>query len=599
MDRLRKLLCLSLFLFAARGLATTQSIQVSGRYFIYCDNLRIVFGSGDIVVQSGDVKLRGNVLYYDVSSLRGILYGVAPIESTNAAPASGDIVYFQGIPPRFHTESFGERITHKEDEGLRFQLRKPSLAEFKDYALYFEFREFSVDSRGKIRARTVIPYIMGVPSMPMRHFSVNRGSLEGRTVFYLEDLHYTRAEGLALDSRLRLHLRPFHGDFSLKAVERALFSLPGTPRGLLYSGQLTLRPGKADLLNMGVRGNTGDNSFSLTFSHANRVGIVEYDLSQQFSDRAGSDLFSELRARFALYPFKGFSPQFSFRYNWGRSISYSVSTPLRIKEKIKLNLGIERRILREGFESDQVDLLADFGFETRFFSLDSGFRLNRDILEETSRKNFSVQVPLTPIQLLEKNFSLAITPFYLFNSFPSSNGMETSSSPGIRLLIRSLGLRLPLGLELRPSLAVNHIWDGLREDMTDFQTDLALGRRIGNVDLAAEYGLASRFRSRGFWVEGTHARNLSFSGTFQFHDHINLRLRMILDNDLKPETLTWNGRIGLPWNLQFSSFVIYYIRGDRFQSVELFVEKVFKHKLKIQGGYSLALRKFFIKLLLV
>ncbi|HDP95833.1 MAG TPA: hypothetical protein ENN40_10810 [Candidatus Aminicenantes bacterium] len=596
---MQKLLCLSLLLIAARGLASTQSIQVSGRYFIYCDNLKIIFGSGDIVVKSGDLKLRGNVLYYDVSTLRGILYGGAPIDAGDAPPHIGDSVYFQAIPPRFHAESFGERIAGRGNDVKRFQLRKPTLAEFKDHAIYFEFRGFSIDARGKVRAETVIPYIMGVPSMPMRHFSVNRGSLEGRTIFYLEDLHYTRAEGLALDSRLRLHLRPFHGDFSLKAVERALFGLPGTPRGLLYTGQLALRPKKTDMLNMAVRGSTKDRSFSLTLSHADRLGILEYDLSQQFSDRAGSDLFSEIRARLALHPFKGFRPQFSFRYNWGHSISYRITTPLEVKEKIRLSLGLERRILREGFESDQLDLQADFGFQTRLFSLDSGIRINRDMLEKTNRRNSSVQVPLTPIHLLEKNLSLAITPFYLFNSFPSGEETQTSSSPGIRLLARSRGLRLPLGFELRPSLAVHHIWDGLQEDMTDFQTDLVLGRRVGGVDLTAEYGLASRFRSRGFWVEGTHTRNLSFAGTFQLHKDTSLRLRMILDNDLKPETLTWNGRVRLPWNLQFSSFVIYYIRGERFQTLELFVEKVFKHKLKIQGGYSLALRKFFIKLLLV
>jgi len=221
------------------------------------------------------------------------------------------------------------------------------------------------------------------------------------------------------------------------------------------------------------------------------------------------------------------------------------------------------------------------------------------MLERISRRNFSVQVPFTPLPLAGKSLTLAVTPFYMFNSFPSGDGVQSSSSPGLRLLVRSEGLTLPLGFILRPGFAVNHIWDGLQEDMTDFQSELALTRRVGDMEIAVEYGLASRFLSRGFWVEGTHTRNLSVTGTYQRGREISLRLRMIMDNDLKPDTLTWNGQVHLPWDLRLSSFVIYYIRGERFQTVEVFLEKVVKRKLKIQGGYSFALKKFFFKLLLV
>jgi len=599
MGKLPKLLCLSFFLCTALGAAANTSLHITGRYFIYSDKVKMVFGCGDIVVRDETLRLRGEVLYYDVSSRRGVLYGGHASGPEESGSDSADIVYFQGVPPRFHYESLGERVESRGTGAQRFQLRKPTLEEFRDNAVYFEFRGFNVDSRGRVRAETVIPYIMGMPSMPMRRFTVNRGSLKDRTLFYIQDLNYTRAEGLGLDTRLQLHLHPLRGNFSIIAYERELFRLPGIRRGLLYSGQLALHPKKSELLNLAIRGNTGERSFNLTLSRSSRIGPLEYKISQQFSDRSGSDLFSEIRAQVILHPFKGFQPQFSFRYNWQRSVAYQIATPLELGKKIRLNLGMERRILREGFESDQMELRADFDFQSRWFSLDSGFRINQDMLAKVNRKNFSLQIPFKPISLLGKNIFLTFTPFYLFNSFPSGEESQSSSSPGIRFQARSRGLLLPLGLTLRPSFTLNHIWDGLQEDMTDFRTELALVRRVGGLELAMEYGLASRFRSQGFWVEGTHTRNLSVTGEFRNRNGANLRLRMIMDNDLKPETMTWNGQIRLPWNLRLSSFVIYYIRGDRFQTVEVFIEKVFKHKLKIQGGYSLALRKFFIKLLLV
>lgn len=599
MDRLRKLLCLSLLSCLVPGLLRGQSIQVSGRYFIYCDHLKMIFGSGEIVLKSGEVTLQGSVLYYDVSTLKGVLYGGPEADLREPTPHHGDVVYFQGIPPRFHSESFRERVISHGDELQRFQLRKPTLEEFKDYALFFEFRGFSVDPRGRIRAETVIPYIMGMPSVPMRHFSVNRGSLENRSLFYLEDLHYTRSEGLALDSRLLLHTRPLRGDFSLKAYERRLFRLPGTPRGLLYSGRMSLYPGKTDLLSVRVGGDTGERSFNLALNRSQRKGWFEYELNQQFSGRHGAGLFTELSARVTLHASKQLRPRFDLRYNWKKSISYSIDIPLEVKEKVRFNLGMERRIFREGFHSDQMDLHANFGFQSHWFSMDSEFRWNRDMLDRINRKNFSIHLPFNPFFLLEKNISIAFTPYYLFNSFPTTGGVETSASPGIRILVQGRGLLLPFGFELRPNLAANHIWEGLEEDVTDFQSHLAIVRKLGGFELALEYNLSSRFLSREFWVEGTNTRNLSVSGGFSRADEIDLRLRLIMDNDLKPETLTWNGRVKLPWDLRLSSFMIFYVRGNRFQTLEVFVEKMFKHKLRIQGGYSLALKKFFIKLLLV
>ena len=597
MDRLPKLLFLSLILCGVMLTAQDHTLHASGRYFIYNDNTKMIFGSGDIVLRSGATRLRGEVLYYDAAARRGILYG-GPTGDTGESP-QWDIAYFRGVPPEFHFESLGERIASGGTGTQRFQLRKPTLEELRDNAIYFEFREFSVDPGGRIRARTVIPYIMGMPSMPMRKFTVNRGSLEDRNLFYIEDLHYTRTEGLAVDTRLHLHLRPLHGEFLLKGYERELFHLEGIRRGLLYSGKLALRSGKKDALNLGLRGNTGDGSFNLTLSRTGNMGLLEYSISQHFSGRSGSDPFSEFQGRLAIKPFTGFNPQLFIRYNWKESVTYKISAPLEIKNRLRLKLGLERRILREGYNSDQMELSAEFGFQGRWFSLDSGFRLNRDMLEKISRRNFSVQVPFTPLHLAGDSLTLAVTPFYMFNSFPSGAGIQSSSSPGIRMLVHSAGLKLPLGFVLRPGFAVNHIWDGLQDDMTDFQSELALTRRMGEVEFAVEYGLASRFLSRGFWVEGTHTRNLSVTGTYRTRRDVNLRLRMIMDNDLKPDTLTWNGQIRLPWDLRLSSFVIYYIRGERFQTVEVFLEKVVKRKLKIQGGYSFALKKFFFKLLLV
>lgn len=598
MGKLPKYLFLSLALCLALGAESDKTIRADGHFFIYNDTLKLIFGSGEISLILGDIILHGDILYYDVNARRGILYG-GPRPEPPGAPAGWDIVFFQGSPPRLLYEKLGKIAEIRGDPSLRFQIRKPGLQEFKDTALFFEFSRFEVNHTGRVRAEFVIPYIMGLPSMPLKQFTLNRGEISDRSSFTFKDVNYSQREGLSLDTHLRLRLNPVRGDFSIKAYERGLFKLSGIRRGLLYSGQLDFQPRKTSILVLTVLGNTGDKSFNLSLSHEHKTDSLKYRFSQQFSGRSGAELFTEFRSWLQWTPFSGFSPELSFRHNWESSYSYRVSAPIRISRKLKLRLGLERRIIREAFQSDQMDVSGNLDFQSHWFSLTSGYRINRDMINAVNRRNFSTQLTFTPIHFFQRNISLSITPFYLFNSFPSGEVIQTSSSPGIRFNLRSLGLELPLGLRLEPAFHFHHLWDGLSDDMTDFQTNLVLSRDFGPLCLSTAYSLASRFRSKGFWVEGNHTRNLHLIATLHSGDLTHLQLRFTMDNDLKLETCTWNGRVRLPWRMTLSSFAIYYIHGDRFQTVEIFLEKTFKRKLRIQGGYSLALKKIFLRFLLV
>jgi hypothetical protein len=122
-----------------------------------------------------------------------------------------------------------------------------------------------------------------------------------------------------------------------------------------------------------------------------------------------------------------------------------------------------------------------------------------------------------------------------------------------------------------------------------------LKNKIGRLELSLDYSLVSRYRSEGFWVEGYNVKSLNLSMNLKKESRYSLGLRLYYNNDLALENITFSGEIYFPANIKLSSFLLYYWNQDKFQSVEVFVEKKFSNIFKLQCGYSLALKKFFVK----
>jgi signal peptidase I len=596
-----KLLCLSLLLLNLTAPAAVKpQLYFEGDYFLYCQELNYIYGSGGIVLRGDSIEIRGDVLYLDVQSLKGVVYGHIAVKSADRAgePTYRDALFFQAFPFEFSTETYSDQIIKqgKQETGNWIVKREPQ--GLKDYAIYYEFREFSIDANRKVRARTVIPYVMGIPSVPLKRLTIKRGKLPEKTLFYFKNINYSDLDGLSLHTGLQVRGGLLRGDYNLKLYERALFKLPGIKRGALFSGSSDLSTKKTRILNLSTVLNSGEKSFNLRLHHHQDLGFLDYALSQTVSGREGSRLFLEFSSYLTLKKLKYIRPKFEFSHDLEKSYSYKISTPVYVWKKMNLHVGLERRVLRNDFRSDTLDFSSSLAFNFPLVNLSSSFYHTRDLVQSMNKNNFSLNLNFKPLTFLEKNVSFRFSSFYMFSAFPGGETVTRKSTPGVNVNLSSRGIGLPIGFTLQPSLSVNHIWDEGEEDFTDFNYLVSLKKRIGPLVCGLDYSLVSRYRSRSFWVEGYNTPNLNLNFQWQQRE-THLQLRFFYNNEIKLENISLSGQLKLPLGLKLSSFILYYRQSDRFQTVEVFLEKVFKHKIKIQGGYSLALKRFFIKFLLV
>jgi len=264
-----------------------------------------------------------------------------------------------------------------------------------------------------------------------------------------------------------------------------------------------------------------------------------------------------------------------------------------------VNVGWQRKILKDDYQSDTSDFSTSLNFNASLFSLSSNYNFSKNLLEAAIRKNFSVNMQFQPLLFLNKNIAVNISSFYMFSSLPMGGEGETRSriSPGVNIAVNSAGAAMPLGFMLIPSFTFNHLWDNREESFTDFNYSLSLAKEIGNFRASMDYTLASRYRAENFWLEGTNRQNLFLNFEFKNSDDYSFLLRFYHGNNLALENISFTGNFHLPFELSFSSFLLFYKQENKFQTLEVFIEKSFKKKIKIQGGYSLALKRFFVKFL--
>jgi hypothetical protein len=195
------------------------------------------------------------------------------------------------------------------------------------------------------------------------------------------------------------------------------------------------------------------------------------------------------------------------------------------------------------------------------------------------------------------NISMEIASTYMFSSLPLGEQTLTRISPGLNFAIRSAGVLMPLGFVLVPSFTFNHLWDNQEEDFTDFNYALSLQKEIGKFKASVDYTLASRYRAENFWIEGTSQQYLNLNLGLSDLDKYSFLFRFYFNNQLVLENISFTSQWNLFFDLHFSSFMLHNTLEKKFQTMEIFLEKTFRKRIKIQGGYSLALKRFFIKFL--
>lgn len=597
----------ALLLLLPLGTKAAPSLHFKGDYFLLSDDLSYIYGGGKITLKTPKWKITGDALYLDAKQLTGVIYGAVKMEPVKPAPGATetktyDALFFKGMSPKWQwlAAIYGDKMTLAGDMSLKsafLNFAKNTPGELKKASLFFEFREFSINKNGKVRARYVIPYMMGLPTVPLKRFTVRRGEWAERTMLAFNNLNYSAIDGLSASLFFRMRSKFVKGDYDIKLYERALFKLGDPKRGVLLSGQSRFLSKKKEFLGTNLLVNSGDGSFNLRLRHRKQYKFFRYALSQNLSGRRDQPVFSEFTSELTLLPVKVITPTFRFTHDFKNSYSYRVSTPLNLVKKLRLNIGWQRKIIRAAYQSDTTNLTTSMNFDAAIFTLSSNYNYSKNLLEATVRKNFSVNMRLKPLHLLMENVSLDVASFYMFSSLPSGDETVTRVSPGVNITLRSAGALLPLGFTLAPGFTFNHLWDNREENFTDFGYSLSLRKEIGNFSGSLDYTLASRYKAANFWIEGNNRQNLNLS--FQFKDikAYSFLLRFYWNTDLVMENISFTGQVKLPYDLRFSSFALYYNGDRKFRTLEIFIEKSFRKKIRIQGGYSLALKRFFIKFL--
>lgn len=601
---LKTALILLVLMLLPFGLTAAESLSFKSDYFLYSDDLSYLYGGGNISLDTGKWQVTGDVLYMNVQQLSGVIYGKVTMQPTDKSAGTDikkyDAVYFKGVFPNWQWlgVNYEKQLQFSGDETLQEAFAgfsKKTIAQLKSGSLFFEFKEFSIDKNQKIRAKYVIPYMMGLPTVPLRSFTVKRGQWAEKTMLAFNNINYTASDGLSLSFFLRLREKFTRGDYDIKLYERKLFNLADPKRGVLFSGQSRFFVKSNELLNYNVLVNSGDRSLNLRLNHRQNFKFFSYSLSQNISGRKNQPLFTEFSSRVTLNRLKLIQPAFLFSYDFKKSISYGLTTPLNLLKRVRLNVGWKRKIIRDTYRSDTSDFTTSMNFNGSFFSLNSNYNYSRNLLAAAVRKNFSVNMRMKPIYFLLDNIALDFSSFYMFSELPSGNQTLTRISPGVNIAVRSEGALLPLGFKLVPSFSLNHLWDNREENFTDFGYGLALRKELGKFAASLDYTLASRYRADSFWIEGNNRQNLNFNLSLKDRSHYSVLLRFYWNTHMKMENISLTGQINLPYDLRFSSFLLYYNQERKFRTLEIFIEKTFKKKIKIQGGYSLALKRFFIK----
>ncbi len=605
MEKFIKFLSLNLLLvFLVLSLGAEETLNFKGDYFLFSDDKNYVFGGGNISLKTGNMSLQADVLYMNVTDFTGVLYGAVQVKTDEGKKEEKeeqyDAVFFKGLPPQWLMVSYGKEMSVKGEQTLQslyLNFEKKTPETLKDSSLYFEFREFCIDKNKKIRAKIVIPYMMGLPTVPLKQFTVNRGEWAEKTMVAFNNINYSGLDGLSLAFLLRMRQKWIKGDYDIKLYERELLKMDGVKRGVLFSGKSMLFIKKKEFLDTTTLLNSGDRSFNLRLNLRKDFSIFSYALSQNISGRENQPTFLELSTDVTIKKLKMMMPTFNFTHDLKRSYSYRVSTPVSLWEKLNLNISWQRKILKENYRADTSDFATSLNFNSSLFLLSSNYNFSRNLLEATTRKNFAVNLNLKPLLFLEDNVSMNISTFYMFSALPLGNQVQERTSPGVNVRIESVGIAMPLGFEVLPSFTFNHLWDDLQENFTDFNYSFALQKKVGKFKGSVAYSLASRYRAKNFWIEGSNRQNINLDFELKNEVDYSLLLRFYFNNSLALENISFTGKLNLPFDLSLSSFLLYYSMEEKFQTVEVFIEKVFKNKIRLQGGYSLALKRFFVKFL--
>jgi hypothetical protein len=237
MARLIKYLFLSLlFVKTSVLIFAGESLYFKGDYFIYSDDLDYIYGSGKIVLTYESLTIRGDIVYFDIKNLKGVIYGDIHVKK-NEHEKRCNALFFRAFPLEFLCETYLDNINKEGIKDVEDFVIKKSPDNLKESALYYEFREFKINKDRKIKAKKVIPFVMGLISIPLKKLTIKRGKIPEKTMLYFKNINYSELDGVSLSLLFRLRNKLMKGDYDFKFYNRKLFKNSDEKKEYWFQGK--------------------------------------------------------------------------------------------------------------------------------------------------------------------------------------------------------------------------------------------------------------------------------------------------------------------------------------------------------------------------
>jgi hypothetical protein len=591
-----KSLYLSLILLLSMASLQAKEVKLEGQYFIYSQDKNYIYGSGNLSIKIKTFIITGQTLFLDTKTMKGKLLGTIIVKNKKKIILQGDELTFTLFPFKYRCKIFQEEIKNFGDPKMNHSVDFIDIKELKLSSIYYELKSINITESKRISGHYLIPYIMGIPSIPVKKLAINKGDLSKRTVFFLKKTNYSKTYGLSLHTGLNIYNKNIRSRYQLKFFERELFNISGDKRGLIIDGKNSLRIKDKKILDFDILANSDKKSFNFIIKQSLDFKNFNYSVSHSVSGQKGNKSFHLLKAGLRIKNLKFLLPKFDFSYDYKGSTAYKISSPLKLAKSLRMNFAWERNIVNNDLKRNDSIFSTNLNFSSSILSLSSSLNISRDLIQSTSKQSFSLNLNLPDLKFLDNNLTFTLSPFYTFSSLPSGNYQFRESSPGFTFTISSRGVRFPLGIEFTPVFNMFQIWDSVNNNKTNFNYNLSLKKTIKCITFFLDYGLISRFSTNSHWVEGYNMNNLSIRIEAGKTGLYSLSSRFGYNNNFKLENFTLTGEIFLPFKSRLSTSLIYLSLQKKIANFEIYLEKSFRGIFKIRGGYSLSLKRFFVDL---
>ncbi len=569
-----------------------NQLEIKASYILYSQDHKYIYACGGVEAKVEGRRIRADYFYYSIRAKEG--------QATGAVEFNGkkyDILVFK-LSKKFKWMgiNFGKKIEKTGDRLSLPTLKSPD--ELRKAAVFFEAHRITVGKYGKVKGWDVQPYVLGAPSIPLSSFVLDPGSPPPKTNLRLGTLRFTREDGAMVGLVLDLKEKIYRGRYETRYFERELFKLSGEPRGIIFSGYGSLgRKGRTPWMENSLFYTTEGKYLDFSLYSRREGKLFLFVMQNRVSSRQSEKPYYWLSSSLRFKKYRWFQPEISLGWDYKSSYQVSLATYINPHPSLHMDLSWMKNQQVTSYTTTSTSTSSfHVSYNPSIFNFSASALLSKDLLEKTKRKDISLNLNFRPLSLLQESLWAGFQFFFMFSSFPYGKDYYEKLSPGMRVSLTSSGYSLPLGLIFLPTLDINQTWERGKTSWTEFNYFLSFQKEMGNFILALEINGNSRYKLQQLWVEGTS--NVFINGRVRWRTaHSSASAVFYFDRSMSLERINIRGDISLFWELSFRFFSLYNQRLRKITIFEGYIEKNLRGAIKVQLGYSLSHKKYFVRVI--